>query len=296
MKNGSVYNLIFKNGDDLRTDQLIMQMIFLMDTLMKKLAIDLRLTVYQILAYGSNDGIMECVDNATTVQDALKKSDDKLYNYLLELTKQQINKENPSIVSPPINDVGFSNDPDKELKEAICKIDQGIMNNYLESLAGYCVITYLLGIGDRHLENLMLDNKGKLFHIDFGYAMGEDPKPFAPPFKLDFKMILALGGKDCDYYKEFEKKCVTYFLYLRGKSKLILNLMHLMIDSNLIVNPKKNLPMAKEAIDKMAQKFILNETEKKAEAYFLKLIKESVEAIMTVWYDKIHILMGNLRG
>lgn len=271
-------------------------MIFLMDTLMKKLAIDLRLTVYQILAYGSNDGIMECVDNATTVQDALKKSDDKLYNYLLELTKQQINKENPSIVSPPINDVGFSNDPDKELKEAICKIDQGIMNNYLESLAGYCVITYLLGIGDRHLENLMLDNKGKLFHIDFGYAMGEDPKPFAPPFKLDFKMILALGGKDCDYYKEFEKKCVTYFLYLRGKSKLILNLMHLMIDSNLIVNPKKNLPMAKEAIDKMAQKFILNETEKKAEAYFLKLIKESVEAIMTVWYDKIHILMGNLRG
>jgi phosphatidylinositol 3-kinase len=47
------YKIIFKSGDDLRQDQLVMQLISLMDSLLKKVNLDLGLLTYGILATGS---------------------------------------------------------------------------------------------------------------------------------------------------------------------------------------------------------------------------------------------------
>lgn len=68
------------------------------------------------------------------------------------------------------------------------------MDNYILSCAGYCVITYFLGVGDRHLENLMIDQTGRFLHIDFGFILGKDPKPYPPPIKLCKEMVEGMGG------------------------------------------------------------------------------------------------------
>lgn len=52
----------------------------------------------------------------------------------------------------------------------------------------------------RHLDNLLLQDDGRLFHVDFGFILGKDPKPFPPPMKLCKEMVEAMGGAE---------RCVT---------------------------------------------------------------------------------------
>lgn len=53
--------MIFKSGDDLRQDQLVIQIITLMDKLLRKENLDLRLTPYKVLATGNEQGMMQFI-------------------------------------------------------------------------------------------------------------------------------------------------------------------------------------------------------------------------------------------
>ena len=72
--------VIFKNGDDLRQDQLILQIISVMDQLLKKENLDLKLSPYRVLATSSKHGMMEYVD-AIGISDILKSKEGSILNY-----------------------------------------------------------------------------------------------------------------------------------------------------------------------------------------------------------------------
>ena len=73
-------------------------------------------------------------------------------------------------------------------------------------------MTYLLGIGDRHRDNLLIRDTGQLFHIDFGFIMGRDPKPLPQAMRVSKDMIEMLDEKR---FSEFLRHCFTAFIILR---------------------------------------------------------------------------------
>lgn len=136
--------------------------------------------------------------------------------------------------------------------------------------------TYLLAIGDRHLENLMVTDEGNMFHIDFGFILGKNPPKkgiWVPEIRINRPMIEAMGGQTSDNYKALKAKCVKAFLHLRTERHLLNNIVMMMIDAKI-----PNLPVeeSQSILTKLNERFMpeLNDTE--AEKKFLSIIDECV--------------------
>lgn len=249
------YVAIFKHGDDLRQDQLILQMITLMDKLLQKEKVDLKLTPYRVLATSSKHGLVQYIDSVTVAE--VLKTDGTIQNFF--------RKHHPAENGP-------------------YGIAREVMDTYIRSCAGYCVITYILGVGDRHLDNLLLTTSGKLFHIDFGYILGRDPKPLPPPMKLSKEMVEGMGGIQSEFYNEFKKQCYTAFLHLRRHANVMLNLFSLMIDASvpdIALEPDK-------AVKKVEDNLQLSLSDEEAVQHLQSLLDISVSAVMPAVMDFFH--------
>lgn len=164
-------------------------------------------------------------------------------------------------------------------------IDPDVLETFVKSCAGYCVAMYLLGVGDRHLDNLMIRSNGALFHIDFGYIFGRDPKPFPPPMKLVKAMVEAMGGADSALYVKFRLLCCEAFNILRRPSacNLILNLLLLMIDADV-----QDLKGEHDALKIVTERFRLDLSNEEASRYIQELINTSVGALFPQLVEQLH--------
>ncbi|OAA48578.1 Phosphatidylinositol Kinase [Metarhizium rileyi] len=262
---GGTYPIIFKLGDDLRQDQLVIQILTLMDQLLQKENLDLKLSPYKILATSTTAGASQFVQSQSLSAIVGKYRTNPALAYLRH--------HNPDDRQP-------------------LGVRQETLDTYIKSCAGYCVITYILGVGDRHLDNLLLAPDGHFFHADFGFILGRDPKPFAPLMKLSKEMVECMGGVNSEHYNRFRQYCFLAYTALRKSSNLILNLFSLMLHANI---PDIRLEPDK-AVVKVRERFHLELSEEEAIVYFGNVIEGTLTAFAPVVIDKLHEWAQALRA
>lgn len=152
--------MLFKAGDDLRQDQLTLQIMNIMDQLWKNDGLDLRMNPYRCVSTGDELGMLEVVLNSSTLAGIVAESVGKKGSGGFgRKFRAAWNVMNDMVLYD-------------WLKSQECYEKDVIEENFARSCAGYCVFTYVLGIGDRHNDNLMITKDGRFFHIDFGHFLG----------------------------------------------------------------------------------------------------------------------------
>jgi phosphatidylinositol-4-phosphate 3-kinase len=263
---------IYKVGDDLRQDQLTSQMIRVMDKLWLKEGLDLKMVTFGCVPTGDRQGMVELVTEAKTLRE-------------IQVTGSR--GVTGSFKDTPIHDYLVKHNPSQlEFARAV--------NNFTRSCAGYSVITYILGICDRHNDNIMVKQSGHLFHIDFGKFLGDTQmfgnfKRDRTPFVLTPDMVYVINGGDKPTQKmhDFVDICCKSFNIIRKNGNLMLNLFALMASSGI---PGVTM----DAVSYVQRALLPDLSSTEAAATFSRMIEESLTSWFTQWNFFIHNL-GQMR-
>ena len=264
---GGVIKAIYKVGDDLRQDMLTLQMIRVMDRLWLKDGIDLRMVSFNCVPTGWKAGIVEFVENASTLRQIQVTANSVTGAFKPDVLNDWLQKHNPG---------------PHEFENAV--------KNFTRSCAGYSVVTYIMGIGDRHNDNIMVRTSGHLFHIDFGKFLGDaqmfgNIKRDRVPFVLTPDMVFVINGGDrmTTKFHTFVDLCCQAFNSLRHSGNLLLTLFTLMASSGIP-------GVTKEAVSYVQERLLLDLSNAEAAARFSQLIHESMSSMSTQLNFFVHNL------
>ncbi|CAG8530152.1 16586_t:CDS:10 [Funneliformis mosseae] len=109
--------------------------------------------------------------------------------------------------------------------------------NYTRSLALMSMVGYILGLGDRHPSNIMLDRyTGKIVHIDFGdcfeVAMTRDKYPEKIPFRLTRMLVNAMEVSGIE--GNFRTTCEAVMSVLRKNKESLMAVLEAFVHDPLI--------------------------------------------------------------
>ena len=100
------------------------------------------------------------------------------------------------------------------------------IDNFIKSLAGYCVATCILGITERAFRNVMIKNNGIFLHINLGHLLGHFK--YKCGIKTERSLFLFTPEMANVYICEnkedvFKKCCIQAFNILRHNASKIIN-------------------------------------------------------------------------
>ncbi|XP_011494720.1 PREDICTED: serine-protein kinase ATM [Ceratosolen solmsi marchali] len=102
---------------------------------------------------------------------------------------------------------------------------------YTRSVATTSIIGYILGLGDRHVSNILIDKStAEVIHIDFGIAFEQGkllPTPETVPFRLTRDIEIAMGVSGIE--GTMRKCCEQTMTVLREQKEIIVTLLRVLL-------------------------------------------------------------------
>lgn len=280
-KNRFIISSIIKGNDELRQDYFVTQVIILFNYIFSSdPSLPIHLKPCKVISNGIGGFIQTIIDSTS----------------LAKINKIQFSVDLPS--NSPFNVFFKTNNIDYQsfsnLKNYfIYKFGNNSFEydrelyQFIFSLSGYCLLCYFLEIKDRNNGNILLNNRGQLIHIDFGFLFNKSPGNIAfekAPFKFTRDFVDLMEGYQSRYYLKFQEVFYRGFILIRKYKNYLLKLTEIFCDLFSDLNCFSN---KEEILSRLNEKFmsdITNEDELTTKCN--ELIQMSIDNWRTSAYDK----------
>uniref|UniRef100_A0AAR2J3F0 Serine/threonine-protein kinase ATR n=1 Tax=Pygocentrus nattereri TaxID=42514 RepID=A0AAR2J3F0_PYGNA len=245
---GKFYTMMCKPKDDLRKDCRLMEFNCLINKCLRKDAEsrrrDLHIRTYAVIPLNEECGIIEWVNNTAGLRHILTKlykekgiylTGKELRKMILPKTaslqeKLKLHKDVLCARHPPVFHEWFLRtfpDPTSWYNSR---------SFYCRSTAVMSMVGYILGLGDRHGENILFDSlTGECIHVDFNclFNKGETfDVPEVVPFRLTQNMVDAMGPMGTEGL--FRQACEVTLRLMRDQREPLMSVLKTFLHDPLV--------------------------------------------------------------
>ncbi|KAF2086756.1 FAT-domain-containing protein [Saccharata proteae CBS 121410] len=249
---GVNYMYALKGHEDIRQDERVMQLFGLVNTLLENDAESrkrhLNIQRYPAIPLSTQSGLLGWVPNSDTLHVLIREYRESrkiLLNIEHRIMLQMAPDYDCLTLMQKVEVFGYAldNTTGQDLYRVLwlkSKSSEAWLDrrtNYTRSLAVMSMVGYILGLGDRHPSNLMLDKvTGKIIHIDFGdcfeVAMHREKYPERVPFRLTRMLTYAMEVSNIE--GSYRTTCEHVMRVLRSNKESVMAVLEAFIHDPLL--------------------------------------------------------------
>lgn len=249
---GVAYVFCLKGHEDIRQDERVMQLFGLCNTLLtsdsESYKRHLNIQRYPAIPLSQNSGLLGWVPNSDTLHVLIREYRESrkiLLNIEHRIMLQMAPDYDNLTLMQKVEVFGYAldNTTGQDLYRVLwlkSKSSESWLErrtNYTRSLGVMSMVGYILGLGDRHPSNLMLDRiTGNIVHIDFGdcfeVAMTREKYPERVPFRLTRMLTYAMEVSNIE--GSFRITCENVMRVLRENKESLMAVLEAFIHDPLL--------------------------------------------------------------